>query len=198
MSILRRFGIWLWQVIDTHAERIKIISGFAVGVFVLIEYLDKQNDEKVNRALDYVRIYHSQQLLEARFNNDPAISYVTKGGYLMDELREARGESARSGAVVLDPADDRKEPPAPAPATEARKLRYVHTLQNFYAPVAQCAITELCDPRILCQSFFPDVQMFKEDYLRVFKELGDDWLRAEVHFMDAFLKFCESDPTFLK
>ena len=205
MSALRRFCIWLWQALDRHSEPIKILSGLIVGLFVLFEYLDRQANDRINRALDYVRIYRSQDLMEARFYYDPAISYVAGEHQLFPQIREGRGDSVRSGeVVVLDEPDD-KDPQPPLPRVTAadtvlfeKQLRDMHTLQNFYRPVTYCAVSELCDPEVVCKNFFPDVQNFKAKYTEIFADLGEEWLGAEIYSTNQFLQFCESNGSFLR
>jgi hypothetical protein len=204
IATLRRFGISLWQALDRHAEPIKILSGLFVGLFVLFEYLDRQEADRVNRALDYVRIYRSQDLMEARFNYDPAINRVAGGHQLPPQLPEGQGESLQSGKVaMLDQYDAKdRQPPSEASAADrvlfAKQLRDMHTLQNFYRPVTYCAVSELCDPEVVCKNFFPDVQNFREKYTEIFADLGEDWLMSEIYSMNQFLEFCESDGSFLR
>ena len=203
IATLRRFGISLWQALDRHAEPIKILSGLIVGLFVLFEYLDRQEDDRINRALDYVRIYRSQDLMDARFSYDPAISHVAGEHQLLPQLREGQGESLQSGEVVVldqDADKDRQLPQVSAADTVLfeKQLRDMHTLQNFYRPVTYCAVSELCDPEVVCKNFFPDVQNFKAKYTEIFAELGEEWLMAEIYSMNQFLQFCESDDSFLR
>jgi hypothetical protein len=203
IATLRRFGISLWQALDRHAEPIKILSGLIVGLFVLFEYLDRQEDDRVNRALDYVRIYRSQDLMDARFSYDPAISYVAGERQLSPRIRDGQGESLESGVVVvLDQAADKDRQPPQVSATDTvlfeKQLRDMHTLQNFYRPVTYCAVSELCDPEVVCKNFFPDVQNFKAKYSEIFADLGDEWLMSEIYSMNQFLQFCESDDSFLR
>lgn len=203
IATLRRFGISLWQALDRHAEPIKILSGLIVGLFVLFEYLDRQEDDRINRALDYVRIYRSQDLMDARFSYDPAISYVAGERQLFPRIRDGQGDSLESGeVVVLDQnADKDRQPPQVSAADTVlfeKQLRDMHTLQNFYRPVTYCAVSELCDPEVVCKNFFPDVQNFKAKYSEIFADLGEEWLMAEIYSMNQFLQFCESNDSFLR
>jgi hypothetical protein len=190
----------LWEALRLNSEPIKLISGFAVGVFVLIQYLDAQTTKRISRALEYVKAYNANEMLEARFNNDPSILYVTDEGYVLQQLREQR-EPQRDGVtelpLTLPNKDSTNNEEAESIPLSVEQLQYMTALKNFYRPVSYCAFSRLCDPDVVCKNFFLDVQNFSERYPEIFNELGEDWVQSELYFMTRFLEFCQSDPQFL-
>jgi hypothetical protein len=44
----------IWQFLGNNSEQIKLLSGLVIAGYVLYEYLGKQEETKVTRALSYI------------------------------------------------------------------------------------------------------------------------------------------------
>jgi hypothetical protein len=184
----------VWNIVGRNSEQIKIFSGIFVSAFVLWEYYDRQQDDKIARALSYVTEHQAQRRMDALVESK--LVWLKNPDYM----------NALSGTEAItngrDPASEQLQGSHPklSKLDVIRKLIERHEtfeyhlqgLQNFYHSVAQCTLSGVCDAQTICQTFFGDVQTFRRMYIEYFDQWSEHWLENKGTIIDQLIEFCDN------
>jgi hypothetical protein len=75
-------------------------------------------------------------------------------------------------------------------------LHSIHELKHFYAAVAICAISGLCDSLVACEIFNADIDNFVRKWRRYFELWSSRAREAEYWRLQEFVSHCFSNPLF--
>lgn len=186
----------IWATVANNAEQIKIAFALIVALFVLIEYLDRQWDDRINRALEYVDLRHRADTLTAHVNSQIFLLDRDQIMEKFDALFDQSQDDHDYDRAIADLVEEAVRSLQPREAS-LQQRHYIHNLRDFYSAVAHCTLTEQCDPLTTCTSFFGEIQLFRRLYAKYFEEWDNKLQMKSTYLMDRFSERCD-DPIYFR
>jgi hypothetical protein len=146
-----------------YNEQIKIIFALVAAIWVLVEYRGKQEETRIERAIDYMKRSSMGELLAAELK---MTQYWTDQGIVQKLESMPKGDKKIFADFISESVE------------KSLKIE-VWRVFNFYNSLAICVNGQLCDPTAACNSFKRDIKVFIENYGPYFEQY-----RA-IHYDDA-------------
>lgn len=139
----------IWGFIGRYAEQIKI--GFAIfaALWIYYEFLGKQHEARIERAIAYIKRAGEDKLLDAEIKRTRHwIGLQEKLLAVQGNQDEFNKLSIKSGQALFDE---------------------VWLALNFFKDLAVCVNTGLCDTDTACSRFSRDIEVFLSNYKAYFE-----------------------------
>ena len=165
-------------LIRRHETVIKLAMAFFAACYVLVEYSNVVEERKVKESLDYIQRGESGEIANAKIWIDHfKLRYAKKLNEGLDSKDPNKFERIMS---------ELEEKALEEEGAGKRVIRLFH----FYADVAACTETEICNSSLLCGHYLDDIGQ----HYMIFANLIDSWqeiaFRERMEKINAFIDSC--------
>lgn len=161
-------------VIGQYHEHIKIAFAMIAALWVLMEYRGKQYEQRVERAVNYIKQASESSLLDAEVKT--TLTWVDPA--FLAKVKAATGDREAVNKLLAN-------------SIEQSLTKEVWNTFNFYKSLSICVNADLCDAKTACARFERDIRIFNENTASYFVQYMNNYRDDAIKPIRAFLETCK-------
>jgi hypothetical protein len=146
---------WAW--IGTNHDAITIVFTIIAALYVLIEYIGNEHNDKIKRTLELQARYSQGELLASRIKLNAFMLDTTN----KDKIDKERGNAKSTKITEL--------------VREAKLEGNILTLTDFFKQAATCIEKDICDRDTACAAFHSDLTGQRNTYYDLYQSWKVEW-----------------------